>query len=410
MLSSESQDSQPQVCLFIILFAFILFIRKAFLVLMLLFIFCRNLFPCGDTMVCIIDDREDVWKSASNMIRVKPYSFFDGSADINAPPLAAKSGQIKEKEPRKQRIIRVPNKKPEAAEEDKPSDENDEQSSDASKAEEFTEMIEWEDSDDYLLHLERILIKIHDSYYKQYEDNSYNPETCNLDLKSIVPSEKMKVLQGCNILFSGVIPLKQKLETSWAYRLAVNFGATVQTELVLEGGSNVTTHVIGMRDGTEKIKKAYKHKIFVVNVDWLLDSIERWEKADESLYPISKEPSHNYLLYCAGGGQQPEEAAPKEEHVEIDEKWRSEILDLCRSAVEEMSDDSDDDDEPVTRKRHHSEDLDELEENPKQMHLELEEEDLNSDENSCNEDSDCCDEGNDYCQDYVNDDDDDEDD
>lgn len=37
-------------------------------------------------MVCIIDDREDVWNFASNLIHVKPYQFFKGVGDINAPP------------------------------------------------------------------------------------------------------------------------------------------------------------------------------------------------------------------------------------------------------------------------------------------------------------------------------------
>uniref|UniRef100_H3D945 RNA polymerase II subunit A C-terminal domain phosphatase n=1 Tax=Tetraodon nigroviridis TaxID=99883 RepID=H3D945_TETNG len=46
----------------------------------------RNLFPCGDSMVCIIDDREDVWKFAPNLITVKKYVYFQGTGDINAPP------------------------------------------------------------------------------------------------------------------------------------------------------------------------------------------------------------------------------------------------------------------------------------------------------------------------------------
>lgn len=46
----------------------------------------RALFPCGDAMVCIIDDREDVWNMASNLIQVKPYHFFQHTGDINAPP------------------------------------------------------------------------------------------------------------------------------------------------------------------------------------------------------------------------------------------------------------------------------------------------------------------------------------
>lgn len=46
----------------------------------------KALFPCGDSMVCIIDDREDVWNMAANLIQVKPYHFFQHTGDINAPP------------------------------------------------------------------------------------------------------------------------------------------------------------------------------------------------------------------------------------------------------------------------------------------------------------------------------------
>ena len=46
----------------------------------------RSLFPCGDEMVAIIDDREDVWGACPNLVHVKPYIFFAGTSDINAPP------------------------------------------------------------------------------------------------------------------------------------------------------------------------------------------------------------------------------------------------------------------------------------------------------------------------------------
>ncbi|XP_069672382.1 RNA polymerase II subunit A C-terminal domain phosphatase isoform X1 [Periplaneta americana] len=48
------------------------------------------LFPCGDNLVCIIDDREDVWNFAPNLVHVKPYHFFQHTGDINAPPGLAK--------------------------------------------------------------------------------------------------------------------------------------------------------------------------------------------------------------------------------------------------------------------------------------------------------------------------------
>ena len=42
------------------------------------------LFPCGDSLVCIIDDREDVWNYARNLIHVKPYVWFKDVGDINS--------------------------------------------------------------------------------------------------------------------------------------------------------------------------------------------------------------------------------------------------------------------------------------------------------------------------------------
>ncbi|XP_043922931.1 RNA polymerase II subunit A C-terminal domain phosphatase isoform X2 [Protopterus annectens] len=56
----------------------------------------RNLFPCGDAMVCIIDDREDVWKFAPNLVTVKKYVYFQGTGDINAPP-GSKEAQMRKK-------------------------------------------------------------------------------------------------------------------------------------------------------------------------------------------------------------------------------------------------------------------------------------------------------------------------
>jgi hypothetical protein len=47
----------------------------------------KSLFPCGDTMVVILDDREDVWQGAPNLVRVTPYVYFAGVPDVNATPL-----------------------------------------------------------------------------------------------------------------------------------------------------------------------------------------------------------------------------------------------------------------------------------------------------------------------------------
>ncbi len=60
-------------------------------------------------MVAIIDDREDVWNYMPNLIHVKPYLFFEGTADINAPPGLKKSGDTGHK--RHSKIVKVPKAK-----------------------------------------------------------------------------------------------------------------------------------------------------------------------------------------------------------------------------------------------------------------------------------------------------------
>ncbi|KAH9280391.1 RNA polymerase II subunit A C-terminal domain phosphatase [Echinococcus granulosus] len=44
------------------------------------------LFPRGVHLVCIIDDRGDVWDWSPNLIQVQPYRFFPEVGDINGPP------------------------------------------------------------------------------------------------------------------------------------------------------------------------------------------------------------------------------------------------------------------------------------------------------------------------------------
>ncbi|CAB0005558.1 unnamed protein product [Nesidiocoris tenuis] len=51
----------------------------------------QALFPCGDELVCIIDDRDDVWNYSPNLIQVKPYLFFRNTGDIHEPGVTPSS-------------------------------------------------------------------------------------------------------------------------------------------------------------------------------------------------------------------------------------------------------------------------------------------------------------------------------
>ncbi|KHN78146.1 RNA polymerase II subunit A C-terminal domain phosphatase [Toxocara canis] len=70
-----------------------------------------------------------------------------------------------------------------------------------------------------------------------------------------------------------------------AFHLCVQFGATV-TESVTDS----TTHVIAARWGTTKVHDARKRpNVAIVNPRWLYACVERWEKADEKDFELTRE-------------------------------------------------------------------------------------------------------------------------
>ncbi|KAJ8960152.1 hypothetical protein NQ318_003872 [Aromia moschata] len=375
----------------------------------------KALFPCGDDMVCIIDDREDVWSHALNLIHVKPYHFFQHTGDINAPPGLDKHEndnkagvdltKIKEKvvlntQDMKDQEIQITNGtreenvkilKAESEKDDNnrlfliikgwflkgeaglsvkltrtraprknkkslpttrvvkknltrwrrevtkgdnskrnetPSAKNCD--SDAStektveaeqdrnaeaqsvepakvnnvaKTEEATPpkpskdpaqeaanpedgLIEIDDPDDYLVYLEEILKRIHVEFYEHYDKMESGGVP---DLKKVIPLVRGNVLRGCRLAFSGLVPTHIKLEQSKAYQVARSLGATVTQDL-----EDATTHLVAVRPGTAKVNAGRrKRNLRIVTPDWLWCCAERWEHADEKIFPLSGKGSKN---------------------------------------------------------------------------------------------------------------------
>lgn len=69
----------------------------------------QRLFPVDTKMVVIIDDRGDIWRWCSNLIKVSPYDFFVGIGDINSSflpkkqDIGANKPQIEAKAPEKEK-------------------------------------------------------------------------------------------------------------------------------------------------------------------------------------------------------------------------------------------------------------------------------------------------------------------
>ncbi|KAI2796827.1 RNA polymerase II [Blomia tropicalis] len=279
----------------------------------------KSLFPCGDSMVCIIDDRVDVWNYSPNVVHVKPYLCFK-TEDINAPE---KLLGFKSFEENVDQSATSPSSKPTAnadttdtsidnKTESNDSTENKDSKSELKNEESSTEDdkkvdkedivkestikkedILIDDTDDYLLYLKDILIRIHTEYYREYDEKKrYQCEGEEIlipDLKRIIPQVRKLVLHGVNIVFSGVIATNSTPDSNKYYRLAKSLGAMITNDVIVYGSPR-TTHLIGSKWGTVKVNKCLKHPhIKMVTPEWLFTCAERWEKVDEALFQLKKD-------------------------------------------------------------------------------------------------------------------------
>lgn len=226
------------------------------------------MFPRGDLMVCIIDDREDVWNYARNLICVQPYVYFKNTGDINDPHALASLSKSKagSTNMRKRKLISTSNINSQTSSTNNTSKNNNSQTStdintssvdkndddisynsenskdssdtngstssnnskDSKKKDETinkNDSINKEnekkenddDPDDYLIYLQGILKKIHDEYYDIYDKrlkshkrnvNSNEINESDLpDVKKVIPLIKSRILENVVITFSGVVPV-----------------------------------------------------------------------------------------------------------------------------------------------------------------------------------------------------------
>ncbi|XP_078589514.1 RNA polymerase II subunit A C-terminal domain phosphatase-like isoform X1 [Branchiostoma floridae x Branchiostoma japonicum] len=390
----------------------------------------RSLFPCGDSMVAIIDDRADVWDDAPNLVRVKKYEYFMGVGDVNDPN-ASPLRQAKAKQPasskgdagkpndtadeKQEKSEQSTNSKEDSVNkpasveendkgEDKPGGNNEDLSdtkdkmsdekggdedmkdiadssaqesmevtsgeektnatvdgkdqeqnvNDASKAdtvdvsskegeeenpeagpkreggtlsnsekaeekdatEKATETAEANqqtdaelepeevghiDEDDYLLHLQDILVRIHHTFYEAYDKYKAGSLSSAPDVKLIVPFLRKQTLRGAVLLFSGVIPTNIVPEKSPEFRAATLMGARVARKFILpgkDGGGEQdkggTTHLVAANLRTEKARviqewnsaRGRGSQVCIVDRAWLWCCWERWEHVDERIFPV----------------------------------------------------------------------------------------------------------------------------
>ncbi|KRZ49810.1 RNA polymerase II subunit A C-terminal domain phosphatase [Trichinella nativa] len=231
----------------------------------------KALFPGGDDLVCIIDDREDVWNYAENVVRVRPYRFFKHTDDFNAATLA-ELGNIIETELAKN----VAGDEADAG--------KDEVKVWLEKADEVPTD---NDPDNYLVYLFFLLRRIHETFYNVRKLTG-NPKK-TLSLKTVMNALRENVFKNLRFVFTGLVPADQAITDSIFYYRSKQFGAVVQKEVVVHGGDEAlpTTHLIAGKLDTEKVARARKSgSVIIVSPAWFWTCVERWCRVPEKDYQL----------------------------------------------------------------------------------------------------------------------------
>jgi RNA polymerase II subunit A-like phosphatase len=184
-----------------------------------------------------------------------------------------------------------------------------------------------EDHDTELYQLQERLEKVHQKFFEEYDrrrTQSLGGRVAALrgertlskdkdvdlklvpDVKNIMPQIKRRVLDGVNLVFSGVLPLGTDTQNADISLWAKSFGAIISTKI----GSR-TTHLVAGRNRTAKVREATRYpKIKIVTTQWLLDSLTLWQRLDEGPYlvPVHPEDRGDPILGSSPGSKDLAEA------------------------------------------------------------------------------------------------------
>lgn len=144
----------------------------------------------------------------------------------------------------------------------------------------------------------QILESIHTQFFNKFAHSG------TADVKMIVDERRRAVLSGASLVFSGLIPLGIPAHNFELWRLAVAFGANCSQSITAE-----TTHVISIRNDTDKVLQAVERGIRVVKPDWLISCFKKWSLLPAEDFLIHDLPppkaSDEFTDDCADEGVDP---------------------------------------------------------------------------------------------------------
>ena len=211
-------------------------------------------YPCPDTMVVIVDDRDDVWEETNphNVVKVTPYRFWSDALAVDE--------MYKMKYDSKQHRLAV--------------------------------IAETDCVDTQLQTVLGVLRELHRDFY-QLQDATKAPSQWPssklsiqipkaADVKEQLLQRRKAVLEGVHIVFSRCFDLRERASEQDVWILAEAFGAKCYEDL-----GPAVTHCVTKKCGTAKVNNAYRQRKHVVHIDWLKQSIKGWHRLPEAQFKVS---------------------------------------------------------------------------------------------------------------------------
>lgn len=284
-----------------------------------------RLFPVDNSMVLILDDRDDVWTRKENVLKIHRYSFWPDmhtqtgheqpslEALVNQPRLGiiefSFGRPVKETEhPLIQHFIEF------CWREYKPfgykifdqsahmlirlsPDEKKMKKVDTymkSKEDVYDWLInakcefkiDWEllrkhEGDIVLEFISKPLIRIHQTFYKRREEKK------KADVRRLLSKERRSVLEGCRFVFSGLFPSGMNMKATEIYKKSVEFGAECRRNISPGNVENIT-HVVTTTPTTSKCLIAFQYGVPVVHPNFVYNSCIHYFRCQETDFQFPK--------------------------------------------------------------------------------------------------------------------------
>ncbi|KAJ3676471.1 hypothetical protein LUZ60_003883 [Juncus effusus] len=133
------------------------------------------------------------------------------------------------------------------------------------------------ESDGALASILNVLKRAHSLFFDPGSGSNFSER----DARQVLQSLRKETLHGCKIVFSGFVPLNERAEEQYIWKLAEEMGATCSCEV-----DSSVTHVVAVERGTKKANWAERNGKYLVTWVWIQAAGYLWKRQREEDFSL----------------------------------------------------------------------------------------------------------------------------